>query len=188
MKLLYVKIPKTATTTIKNALNMEHIGGYPTIARTNPSKEDTYSFTFVRNTYKRLVSWFRHHNGVDIEEFREWVKNDYPHSWKRDWIASWQENNPLNQMNWITNKEGDVVVDFIGKVGNIEEDYKQLCEELEIDNPKPLPHLIPTPEVEETKKQTDFNPKDYYDDETRKKVEEDFKEEIEYFNFKFFDE
>ena len=187
MSVLYIKIPKTATTTIKRALNLEHLNGYPTYQRVNPSK-DVYSFTFVRNTYKRLVSWFRHHNGVDIEEFREWVKNDYPHNWKSDWIARGQENNPLNQMNWITDTDGNVVVDFIGTVGNIDEDYKQLCEELEIENPNPLPHLIPTPEVEEAKKQKDFNPKDYYDEETRKKVEEDFKEEIEYFNFKFFGE
>ena len=186
MKALYVKIPKTATTTIKEALQI-NTSGYPTYARTNPSK-DVYSFTFVRNTYIRLVSWFRHHNGVDIHEFREWVKNDYPHFWKRDWVANWQENNPLNQMNWITNQEGDVVVDFIGKVSNIEEDFKELCEELDIKNPPKLQHIIPKAESKETRKQTSYNPKDYYDEETRKKVEEDFKEEMEYFNFKFFGE
>jgi len=186
MKALYVKIPKTATTTIKEALQI-NTSGYPTYARTNPSK-DVYSFTFVRNTYIRLVSWFRHHNGVDIHEFREWVKNDYPHFWKRDWVANWQENNPLNQMNWITNQEGDVVVDFIGKVSNIEEDFKELCEELDIKNPPKLQHIIPKAESKETRKQTNYNPKDYYDEETRKKVERDFKEEIEYFDFKFFKE
>lgn len=185
MSLVYIKIPKTATTTLKKALNI-NTSGYPTYQRVNPS-EDTYTFTFVRNTYKRLVSWFRHHNGVDIEEFREWVKNDYPHTWKTDWIARGQENNPLNQMNWITDKDGNVAVDFIGTVGNIKEDFKLLCEELEIEEPE-LPHLIPKPEAKETLKQKDFNPKDYYDEETRKKVEEDFKEEIEYFNFKFFGE
>lgn len=185
MKSIYIKIPKTATTTIKRALNLENLNGYPTYQKVNPPK-DVYSFTFVRNTYKRLVSWFRHHNSVDIQKFREWVKNDYPHHWGNDWIAGGQENNPLNQMNWITDIDGNVSVNFIGKVGNIEEDYKQLCKELEIENPNPLPYLIPTPEVEEAKKQKDFNSIDYYDEETRKKVEEDFKEEIEYFNFKFF--
>lgn len=47
MSLLYIKIPKTATTTIKRALELEHLNRYPTYQRANPPK-DVFSFTFVR--------------------------------------------------------------------------------------------------------------------------------------------
>jgi len=78
-------------------------------------------------------------------------------------------------------------VDFIGFFENIKEDYLEVCNQLNIENPPLLTKIIPKP-FHKTKKQTTFsyNAREYYDIETKEKVDELFKEEINYFNFKFF--
>lgn len=186
MNLLYVKIPKTGTTSIKKALRISD-DQYKTMAYYKQiNKHYDISFTFVRNTYTRLVSWFRHHDSLQIDDFRNWVNNGYPTTWGSDWLCSWQENNPLNQMTWICDNNDNVIVDFIGRMENIEDDYNKLCKMANIDNPNKLEHLIPPPHTKQSEETKIFNPKDYYDLETKNKVELDFKKEIQYFNFEFF--
>jgi len=190
-KFLFIQIPKTGSTSIRTILKTP--SGHQTLAYWNEIKHPyDYSFAFVRNTYTRLVSWYRHEYNQDIKGFREWVQNGCKVEWGSDWIASWQENNPMNQMNYITDKDGNVVIDFIGFFENIQDDYLEVCNQLDIENPPKLIKIIPRPFNSKNRKDLkttsfSYNAKEYYDDKTKEMVDNLFSEEIEYFNFKFFE-
>lgn len=186
-RILFIRIPKTGSTSIGTALNTPD--GHETLGYFQENDiEYDYSFAFVRNTYTRLVSWYRHEYGHDIEGFRKWVQRGCHVTWDADWIASWQDNNPMDQMLYIKNKEGKIDIDFIGFFENIKEDYLEVCNQLDINPPPQLTKIIPRPfHKESNKTEFRYDAREYYDDETRKKVDELFKEEIDYFKFKFFD-
>ena len=185
-RILFIRIPKTGSTSIGTALNTPD--GHETLGYFQENDiEYDYSFAFVRNTYTRLVSWYRHEYGHDIEGFRKWVQRGCHVTWDADWIASWQDNNPMDQMLYIKNKEGKIDIDFIGFFENIKEDYLEVCNQLDINPPPQLTKIIPRPfHKESNKTEFRYDAREYYDDETRKKVDELFKEEIDYFKFKFF--
>ena len=66
-------------------------------------------------------------------------------------------------------------LDFIGKFENLQEDFTQICDKLEIKDSM-LPHKF----------KTDHKPYwEYYDDETREMVEKHYEVDINYFNYKF---
>lgn len=186
-KALFIRIPKTGSTSIGAALNTPR--GHLTLAYFQERNiHYDYSFAFVRNTYTRLVSWYRYHHDNEINGFREWVQDGCPTEWDDDWIAHWQDNNPLNQMLYIKNEQGNVDVDFIGFFENLKEDYLEVCNQLDIQNPPLLTKIIPKRpnSTKREKTQFSYNSREYYDIETRNKVDELFKEEINYFKFKFF--
>lgn len=186
-KFLFIRIPKTGSTSIGEVLKTPK--GHQTLAYFQERNINySYSFAFVRNTYNRLVSWYRHEYGNGVTSFRKWVDDGCPVAWGNDWHADWQENNPMNQMSYIKNKDGNIGVDFIGRFENIENDYLQVCSNLGIDPPPKLPKIVPSPFHKKKQNTFTYNAFDYYDLETREKVDELFSEEIEYFNFKFFDE
>lgn len=184
-KVLHIAIPKTGSSSIKKAFNTPYEShktlGY--FIENGPTFD--YSFTFVRNTYSHLVSWYRFHHSMDIQRFRKWVTSGFYVEWGTDWLASWQENDPLNQMTWIKDRDGNIVVDYIGRFEHLEEDYLDLCNQLGIKNPKELPRVIPRPIIKQHQSLNDSDYKKYYDLETRNIVEEKFREEIEFFNFQF---
>lgn len=185
IKLLFIKIPKTGSTSLRTAFNLP--AGHHTLGLFEEVYADyDYSFTFVRNTYTRLVSWYRFHHDYSISGFREWVKSGCPTSWGDGWFASWQDNNPLDQMLYIKNKEGVVNIDFIGFFENIKEDYIELCNELDITEPPLLANIKPKSKRALTS--FSYDAKEFYDVETKKIVDSLFKEEIEYFKFKFFEQ
>ena len=186
-KILFIRIPKTGSTSIGAALNTPT--GHETLGYFQERGDSyDYSFAFVRNTYTRLVSWYRHEYGHDVKGFRKWVQQGCHVRWDRDWIAGWQDNNPMDQMLYIKNKEGKIDVDFIGFFENIKEDYLEVCNQLDINPPPQLSKIIPKPfHRKSNKTEFRYDAREYYDDETRKKVDELFKEEIDYFKFKFFD-
>ena len=191
INVLFIKIPKTGSTSIRKCLNLPP--GHQTLAMFNEAGTTyDYSFTFVRNTYTRLVSWYRHEYNHNIDGFRKWVKGGCVVDWEDDWTASWQDNKPLNQMNYITDKNGNINIDFIGFFENINDDFLELCNQLDINPPPKLPHIIPKPfletrEVRIEKTQFSYSAEMYYDMETKEIVDNLFKDEIEYFKFKFFE-
>lgn len=185
-KFLFIRIPKTGSTSIGTILNTPT--GHQTLAHFQEKKvQYEYSFAFVRNTYTRLVSWYRHQHDHEIEGFRKWVKEGCYVDWDTDWIASWQDNNPMDQMVYIKNKEGKIDIDFIGFFENIEHDYLEACNQMDITNPPKLTKIIPRPFHKKSIKTTfSYNAREYYDIETKEIVDNLFKEEINYFKFKFF--
>ncbi len=137
-----------------------------------------YKFAFVRNPWDWQVSMYHfilkredhiHHARVkameDFESYLEWM------------IAS---RNPFTrgatkyQKDMVTDREGRILVDFIGRFERLAEDFAQICGQIGIR--AELPALNRTRHRHYT---------DYYNERSRELVAEHFREDIELFDYHF---
>ena len=193
-KFIYLGINKTATTSIENALspyrnkyyhkylrikhNIIH-KGKPAFKH-NPALNvkdlvgeriwnSYFSFTFVRNPWARTLSEYtghRYDKSTSLKEgFTEWVLAG------GNWLA---KNNTMK--NFVSDEDGKVIVDYIGKLENINEDMKIICDKIGIE-PMELQHF-------NTSEKTSYY-RDIYTDETRKIVTDWVVEDAEMFGYEF---
>lgn len=199
LKCIYIHIPKVAGTSIKYALSkhtrhpsviceyvnramrqirnknsFQHYNyGLPEHAKALDYKnniksyEEYFSFTFVRNPYDWAVSNYeyvkqtKHHprhklvKGISFQDFVDL----YPYT-------------GTYQYNFLTDEDGDVIVDFIGKYENIQDDIHTIGNSLGIE--------ITLPRKNTTVRK---NWKKYYDRETAELVRSKFKYDFEYFGY-----
>ncbi len=80
-----------------------------------------------------------------------------------------------NQLDWISDPEGNLLVDFVGRFENLEEDFQTICKKLNLQNTK-LPHS------RKSKRSKGYM--DYYDKETLAIISEKFDKDFQYFNYK----
>ena len=134
--------------------------------------ESYFKFTFVRNTWDRLLSAFSYLNpNPKKENFCKFIK------YKCDKIINGkiEECDHYNtQLHYVlqNNKE---FLNYVGRFENIQEDFKKICKELCIECRK-----LPI-----SNKSLRGNYKDYYDEKTITLVGDVYKKEIEYFDYKY---
>lgn len=132
----------------------------------SPKVDDYFKFMFCRNPWDRLVSIYfsrEQHFGVDHGSFKEFVH------WIKPFITPGKQ-----QILYIMDRDWKPNIDFIGRFENYEEDWDKVCKKLGRD--MELPHL----------NKSEHKPYwEYYDDETREIVARKYKDDIEYFNYKF---
>ena len=79
-------------------------------------------------------------------------------------------------MDWITDDKGDILVDYIGKFENLQEEFDIICKKLNI--PKIiLPHV--------NKDSSKESYKNYYTSESMELINKAFEKDIKQFNYKF---
>jgi uncharacterized protein YpuA (DUF1002 family) len=105
---------------------------------------------------------------VSFEEFVKWIQNSSD--------TSIHASVHKNQLDWFTDKNGKIIVDFIGKFENLNNDFNIVKNKLNID--VQLPHS----NITNLKKK---HYTEYYTQKTRDIIAEKFKVDIEYFGYEF---
>ena len=197
-KFIFIHIPKTGGTSIEDALfsrktrtkknlwgepNKYQDGGLQHLIAThilNEVGEDIFSnyfkFSFVRNPWDKLVSQFKYNrNRSDLREIIGVDKETKFHEYLI------KLNSTRNHVQWdcqhkfLYDDNGKLLVDFIGRFENFQQDFTTICDKIGIPKQN-LPHKNKTKREHYTK---------YYDDETKQIVAEKYAKDIEYFGYEF---
>ena len=137
----FVHVPKTAGTSICDALSIK--GPHkPALlrARNEPDWDDAVRFTFIRNPWDHVMSWYFWAGLFRTWAFEDWVDAGMP---CRD--ADFHGVSPINQALFFQDKQGRELVHFVGRFELLPEDFETLCRDhLGIEPPR-LPHKNASP-------------------------------------------
>lgn len=189
-KLLFIHIPKNGGTSIENFFNMmgndSFYGGNsitesgvlyspqhltPNLLQKYLGKNiyDTYfKFSFVRNPYDRVKSeffWRQRIGEINTDtDFKKWIFNFY---------SKIDNDHKLPQYRYIFNDNGDKVVDFMGRVENMDIDFTKLLD------------IINYPKKETLLKENKNKNKNIvvFDQEIKEKIIEIYKEDFKLFGY-----
>jgi hypothetical protein len=142
-----------------------------------------FKFAFVRNPWARTLSAynFLKKGGISTPDktYSEQIISNYPtfEAFVKQWLtkenaSSWIHFIP--QYRWIVDKNDKIIIDYIGKVETIQEDYEYIRKKIGIG--------------ENLKHVNKGNPKDYrqaYTEEMKHIVEEVYREDIDRFHYSF---
>jgi hypothetical protein len=130
-----------------------------------------YKFAFVRNPWALMVSYYHYIKANDKHHRSQKINNlDNFESYLYYEI----KRNKINQSRFVTNRYGDVIVDFVGRFENLTEDFGKVCHHLGLDTE--IPHL-------NTSVHHDY--RDYYNERTAKLVAYHWAEDILRFGYTF---
>jgi sulfotransferase famil protein len=151
--------------------------------------DEYFKFAFVRNPWDRLVSWYTMirtadkyrtirwnklwryalDNGSTFEEFirncngevrmKHGVKYSFAH----------------NQLDYVADEDGNLLVDFIGRVENFQSDMRKVLDTIDVEQ-----QVIPRKNSSAHAHYSEF-----YTPETETIVRERFKRDIEFFGYEF---
>ncbi len=174
---IFIDVPKTGGSSIITALRPfatslnKH---YPMVNYIAEAQEDLggyFKFTFVRNPWDWVVSWYFYRKKQYNEDipFKEWLMDEKSPAYYFGMGLA------FDQSFFIRDNNGDISLDFIGRFENIQEDFNYICSKLNI----PFCTLIPS-------NQTEHNPYwEYYDDESRDFVGVKFEKDVNSFSYDF---
>ena len=152
-KCIFVHIPKAAGVSINKALFVNLAGGHYSIKHYekiyHPKTFNKYfKFTFIRHPFGRLFSAYNFLKQGGFDEFdRIWAEENilqfrcYEH-FVKEWVSIeniYKKEHFTPQFEYLILKDGNLGVNFIGRVENIENDFEFICKKLGI-NAK-LEHL-----------------------------------------------
>jgi hypothetical protein len=140
---------------------------------------ELFKFAFVRNPWDLQVSSYHHiqrerpHLLKGIEDFEAFLR------WKLDPARPYQyiiDTSIELQSEYLTDLNGNIIVDFIGRYERLEEDFQEACARIGIKAPK-LPHR------RQAKDRTAYQK--YYTDETTELIARHFSRDIKMFDYTF---
>lgn len=178
---VFIHINKTGGSSVEKALklNFEHKTALEKIAELGRARWDKrFSFTFVRNPWEKVVSHYHYRVKTDQTNlasgrigFGEWVKLTYGgrHPSYYDHPKMF-----MPQLDWISDADGRILVDFVGRFERLEEDFKEICQRLGAR--AELPHL---------KSSGHGGYRQYYDEDTARIVAEWFRRDVDRFGYEF---
>ena len=189
-KFVFHHVPKTAGSSITAALapfcnrwkgvlpeeshgwqiQFHRIGMHTRLEVINSADEllsDYFSFAFVRNPYEVVVSAW---DSEKIKDFDIYVEQQI--------FSGLQICARRSQYDHLSDEEGNLLVNFIGRYENFAEDFYKIIEAIEV----PL-MLIPKRNIRKERKTQDY--RKYYTPLSREIVEEKYKKDLEFFGYEF---
>tara|TARA_Y100001934_G_C12005935_1_gene609892 strand:+ start:173 stop:712 length:540 start_codon:yes stop_codon:yes gene_type:complete len=171
-KFAFVHIPRTGGTSVECFFEPTLCDKFyfPTKHRTHAKFIERYpeyfSFSFVRNPWDRLLSFYIKCGGStdSVVDFKKWLSM-YPYNTRHS----------MSMSDFILNRSNQPIVDFIGRYERLDDDFGSVCDKLGI-SPSKLPCLNSTEHP---------NYVDYYDEEARHLVGCVCSRDIEVFNYEF---
>jgi hypothetical protein len=140
----------------------------------SPNQYKTYfKFTFVRNSWARVFSWYKNVMTDNLHKKSLGVFNDC--TFKEFFNAHLNQWALKPQLYWITDRSGKIPMDFIGRYEKLEEDFSHVCNVLGIKDAS-LPRLLSG---------DDLNYAQFYNEEMKDIVASKYAEEIAFFKFEF---
>ncbi len=132
--------------------------------------DDYFKFAFVRNPWERLVSEYefllsrpqhgRHGRVSRLKDFHAFIKMQIP-------------RHDAYQVNMLSDRRGRLLTNFVGKMENLDDDWKKVCDHIEI------PHqALPFRKVGQRKPY-----RDYYDNDSKALVNTHWARDIELFDY-----
>ena len=158
-----------------------------------------YKFAFVRNPWARVVSCYNDKicdvnkiNKITIIAKYPGLRPDMPFGEFVRWLCSEEGRDEYADRHWksqyrlLTDDCGKVPFDYVGKLENLEEDMKRICDQISIPE-FAIPHRNPGSKHIESRAKTEKfqNYRKYYTKETRNLIAERYKKDIEAFSYVF---
>ncbi|NNE35659.1 MAG: sulfotransferase family 2 domain-containing protein [Rhodothermales bacterium] len=178
---VFIHINKTGGRSVETALGCvyEHKTALEKIAEIGPGVWDAkFTFAFVRNPWDRAVSQYayrrktKQHAAQDEDmSFDTWLERVYV---ERDPTLINKEILFAPQSHWLTDADGALLVDFVGRFERFEEDFRHVCDQ--IGKHAVLPH--------KNRSSRAAYPA-YYTDHTAQIIARTFEEDIERFGYSF---
>ena len=161
--------------------------------------DDYFKFGFVRNPWDRVVSEYKYRFHAYRYSFKKFLFEHFP---KPSWTDEYCHIIP--QYDFLYDQNGTLLVDFVGKIENLQADFAHVCNKLNI-NTKTLPHRNKSTSIFNRRdnnpvlllrsirskfsitqrKNTFEHYVDYYDNESIEFVARLYKKDIETFDYKF---
>jgi len=131
-----------------------------------------FKFAFVRNPWDWQVSMYNYMLRKTTHFQHDLIKNMSGFEEYIEWRVT---QNKFLQKDFVTDENGDVIVDFIGRFENLESDFKKVCNHININ--VQLPHL--------NKSQTERKYTSFYNEKCKNLIYKHFKEDIDFFCYSF---
>lgn len=158
----------------------------------NKMYKDYFKFCFVRNPWDRLVSCYMNKiflDENDIQQTKSRFVSNKINQKKFKLGMSFEEfinavcsipdekadSHIVSQYTYVTDHEDNVLVDFIGKLENFEEDFANIHNKIGVKNVK-IPHLMKSSHV-------DY--REYYTEKTKEMVRQRYLKDIKMFGYEF---
>jgi hypothetical protein len=155
--------------------------------------DNYFKFSFVRNPWSRLVSEYRYRNFLSHKSFKDFVMHKLP-------IPGWDDKyrHVMPQSDMLYDNNGHLLVDFVGKFENLQQDFDQVCIQLGFNDSR-LPHINSSDKksrelrrkarniFHRNKESSLRRYNEFYDEETRGYVAELYQADIKNFNYCFDD-
>lgn len=137
-----------------------------------PIYADMFKFAFVRNPWSRLVSWYDYILRTDSHHRRASVAGLGGFD---TFVDLYTRNPRRSQWSMLVNRDGQLGVDFVGRLENLDADVARLCDQLGIETTA-LPHR---------NKAVDKPYQSYYSQRSADWVRDRWQAEIKAFGYRF---
>jgi chondroitin 4-sulfotransferase 11 len=178
---VFIHINKTGGSSIERALGagLDHSTALEKYQQLGAAAwQKKFTFTVVRNPWDKVVSHYHYRvrtNQTGLGDnpipFAEWLQRVYV---DRDPHYFDQPRMFMPQKQWLVNESGDVLVEFIGRFENLQQDFDRICQRLQVE--ASLGHAKPS---------SRGSYRDYYDADSEALVRQAFAEDIALFDYQF---